>query len=283
MSLGFQEAGLAVVAAFDAWDVAVTCYKANFSHEIEKLDLADVQAAAERIRGLSPDIIIGGPPCQEFSHAGSRTEGSRADLTESFARIVTDVRPTWFVMENVARVRNSNAYSRARAILKAAGYGLTETVLDASLCGVPQKRKRFFCIGKHGAEDGFLETTIQSSLAPRPMTIRDYLGDELGIEHYYRHPRNYNRRGIYSIDEPSATVRGVNRPVPAGYPGHRADSTAKTESLRPLTTMERARIQTFPRDFRWAGSKTDIEQLIGNAVPVRLAAFVATAIAEYES
>jgi len=48
-----------------------------------------------------------------------------------------------------------------------------------------------------------------------------------------------------------------------------------------LTTLERSQIQTFPKNFAWAGSKTDIEQMVGNAVPVNLAKFVALAIIDY--
>jgi len=113
------------------------------------------------------------------------------------------------------------------------------------------------------------------------MTVREYLGDELDIDYYYRHPRNYSRRGIFSVDEPAPTVRGVNRPVPDGYKGHPGDPIKVSRKLRPLTTSERARLQTFPANFKWVGSKTDLEQMIGNAVPVRLAEFVAKAILEY--
>ena len=52
-----------------------------------------------------------------------------------------------------------------------------------------------------------MNSIIDANLDSKPMTIRDYMGDELDIEYYYRHPRNYNRRGIFSIDEPSPTVR----------------------------------------------------------------------------
>ena len=73
-------------------------------------------------------------------------------------------------------------------------------------------------------------------------------------------------------------MRGVNRPVPKGYPGHPNDACAVSEELHALTTKERALIQTFPVDYNWIGSKTDIEQMIGNAVPVNLAQYVAKVV-----
>lgn len=283
LSLGFQNAGFNIVAAFDNWEPAVNCYKNNFKHPIYQFDLRNTKDAAEIISKLKPDIICGGPPCQDFSHAGKRREGCNADLTKAFALIINEVLPEWFVMENVDRSMKSEAYKNARRILINSGYGITERVLDASYCGVPQRRKRFFCIGKLGEDNGFLNECIDSRLSEKPMTVREYLGDELGVEYYYRHPRNYNRRGIFSIDEAAPTVRGVNRPVPEGYKGHPADPVPVTSRLRPLTTLERARIQTFPPDYIWQGSKTDLEQMIGNAVPVKLAEFVATAIIDYLS
>ena len=183
-------------------------------------------------------------------------------------------------MENVDRAQQSEAYKRARDLFKDAGYGLTEHIYDASLCGAPQKRKRFICIGKLGETDGFLLDTIVRNESTEPMTMRDYFGDSLGIDFYYRHPRNYNRRGVFSMDEPSPTIRGVNRPIPHGYERHPNDP-ADIKGIRPLTTAERAQVQTFPQDFIFEGSKTDLEQIIGNAVPVKLAEFVGKRIVEY--
>lgn len=278
MSLGFQKQGFDVVAAFELWEAAANCYVANFKHPMHRVDLSNVLIASQIVGDYKPDIIIGGPPCQEFSHAGKRIEGQRASLTENFAQIVSTVRPRCFVMENVDRARNSVAYSKARAIFKDAGYGLTEIVLDASLCGAPQKRKRFICFGILGKEDGHSTELFTSRLSKKPMTLRDYFGDKLGFEYYYRHPRNYSRRGVFSIDEPAPTMRGVNRPVPKGYPGHPNDACPVSENLHALTTNERALIQTFPEDFVWVGSKTDVEQMIGNAVPVNLAQYVAETV-----
>ena len=54
-----------------------------------------------------------------------------------------------------------------------------------------------------------------------------------------------------------------------------------TRLLRPLTTDERAQVQTFPKDFKWMGGKTDREQMIGNAVPVALGKFVGNALMDF--
>lgn len=281
MSLGFQNAGFKIVAAFEFWDVAAECYEKNFSHSVFRTDLSDVQNAIEQIRKFSPDMIIGGPPCQDFSHAGKRVEASRASLTESYAKIIDAIRPQYFVMENVDRAEKSKAFESARSIFKNAGYGLTQMVLDASKCGVPQKRKRFFGIGALGKEDDFMRNLLESGISKKSTTMRDYFGDTLDFEFYYRHPRNYNRRAVFSIDEPAPTMRGVNRPVPKGYPGHPNDACPISSDVRALTTLERSLIQTFPATFKWCGSKTDMEQMIGNAVPVKLAEYVATKLNDY--
>ena len=282
LSLGFKRAGFEIVGAYDAWQLALDTYNANMSHQAEFFDIGDVQGFLDEIKEKKFDLIFGGPPCQDFSSAGHRKERDRANLTLSYAEIIAGTKPMYFVMENVARTRNSKAYQQARELFVQAGYGLTEMVLDASYCGVPQVRKRFFCIGKLHEEDGFMEEILQGSMAKERMSIRDYFGEDLDVDNYYRHPRNYNRRGVFSVDEPSMTIRGVNRPIPDGYKGHHGDTAPIDSGLRPLTTEERARIQTFPKGFKWLGSKTGMEQMIGNAVPVNLAKFVADCICEHD-
>lgn len=208
MSLGFQNAGFDIVAAFEFWDIAAECYAKNFSHPVFRTDLSDVDLAVKQISAFSPDLIIGGPPCQDFSHAGKRIESSRASLTESYAKIVSNIHPKYFVMENVDRAEKSHAFEKARIVFKNAGYGLTQMVLDASKCGVPQKRKRFFCIGALGKEDDFMRSILVNGIQSKETTLRDYFGDTLDFEFYYRHPRNYNRRAVFSIDEPAPDNAG---------------------------------------------------------------------------
>lgn len=282
LSLGFIEAGFNLVAAFDNWDDAITVYHNNFAHPVFKQDLSDVEDSAQKVSKYHPNMIIGGPPCQDFSSAGKRDENNgRGDLTVDYAHIIEKVRPEWFVMENVDRILKTTKLKEAISIYKSCGYGLTKIVLNASRCGVPQRRKRFIMIGHLGDQDDFMLNLLQKRQADKEMTIRDYMGNELDIDYYYRHPRSYARRGIFSVDEPSPTIRGVNRPMPAGYTLHHNDPVNSLEGIRPLTSLERSMIQTFPKNFKFLGTKTNLEQMIGNAVPVNLGKFVADSINAY--
>ena len=282
LSLGFQNAGFEIVSAYDNWDAALKVYGHNFNHPVGNIDLSDIEGSVGEISKFHPEMIIGGPPCQDFSSAGKRNEeGGRGNLTVCFAQIINMIKPKWFVMENVARITQTQKLVEAKEIFKKSGYGLSQCVLDASYCGVPQRRQRFFLIGKLHEMDDFMIPFIQEGLSSQPMTMRDYFGDSLGLEYYYRHPRSYARRGIFSIDEPSPTIRGVNRPMPDGYQIHANDPVKSKTGIRPLTTLERSYIQTFPKDFQFVGSKTEVEQMIGNAVPVNLGKYVAEAIKSY--
>jgi DNA (cytosine-5)-methyltransferase 1 len=283
LSLGFQKAGIDILAAIDNWDIALDVYKENFNHPAIKQDLSDEITSIEIIRKFAPEMIIGGSPCQDFSSAGKRNlNGDRANLTHNFANIVCEIKPKWFVMENVRRITKSPILSQISEQFIRFGYGLSSIVLDASLCHVPQTRSRFFLIGElDGKQDGLVDL-FKSNLSNKQMTIRDCFGDKLNLQYYYRHPRSYARRGIFSIDEPSPTIRGVNRPIPLNYKLHSGDpQDIDISTIRPLSTIERSYLQTFPESFKFFGTKTNLEQMIGNAVPVNLAFFVASTILKY--
>lgn len=285
LSLGFQNAGFDIVAAYDNWKPAVDVYRMNFSHPIYEQDLADTQTQTG-IKDLAPDIIIGGPPCQDFSSAGHRNVNlGRAVLTTTYCDIITSVRPQYFLMENVPEITKKDILADVLERFREAGYGLSSTVLDASLCGAPQSRKRYVLVGSLGDDDGFLQKYIESNLASAPMTMRQYftkIGYDFGVDYYFRVPRSYNRRGVFSIDEPCQTIRGVDRPIPSGYKGHPADPVEIGPRVRALTVLERSYIQTFPSTFKFEGTKSNLNQMIGNAVPVKLAEYIACAIIEYD-
>lgn len=281
MSLGFQKAGFNIVAGIDNWKSAIRVYGMNFNHPIIEQDLLDVDEAVKIIAAYAPDLIIGGPPCQDFSTAGYQDESrGRAILSVCYSQIVSKVKPKYFVMENVATIRNTTSFRNAIANFHTAGYGLTQMVLDAAYCGVPQTRKRMFVVGMLDAPDSFLDEELRRNLSQTPMSIHDYLGDSLGIGYYFRVPTNYSRRGVFSIYEPSMTIRGVDRPIPKGYKGHPNDPVP-VEQVRCLTPKERSYIQTFPESFQFVGGKSDVNSMIGNAVPVNLAKYVGSALMRY--
>lgn len=283
MSLGFINAGFDIVAAYDNWQPALDIYQANFSHPVFKKDLS-IESIIPELLEYAPDIILGGPPCQDFSIAGKRNFlGKRANLTVVFSSIVSQVRPNWFVMENVYNIEKSPKFAEALSVFRAAGYGITKHIWDASYMGVPQMRKRCFVIGKIGENDDFLMPSLLSNLSKERMTVREYFKDEpLDTNYIYQHPRTYKRRAVFSIDEPCSTIRSVNRPIPSNYSIHPADKTSDLSKVRPLTTKERSYIQTFPKSFVFIGTTANIEQAIGNAVPVKMAEYIAKTILCYQ-
>ncbi|MTH95162.1 DNA (cytosine-5-)-methyltransferase [Roseibium sp. RKSG952] len=284
LSLGLQQAGFDVVAGADACEKTMRVYKVNNTgHAGLTEDLSDQKRALEITKSFAPDVIAGGPPCQDYSSAGNRKEGDRAALTIGFTKLVCDVRPKLFIMENVARAEKSKTFKRAFDLFRAAGYGLTTRVLDASLCGVPQKRQRLFVVGAVGNSQGWLDPFIDARLSDEPMTVREYMNDEIGVEHYYLHPRHYGRRAVFSIDEPAPTIRSVHREPPPTYVAHPQDFVdPSSHYVRGLSTYERSRVQTFPMEFIWPknATKAFLDHMIGNAVPVELAEFVGSCILE---
>lgn len=281
MSLGFMNAGFEIVGAFDNWETAREIYQLNFDHPFYYEDLMSTKSE-KIIKSLNFEMIIGGPPCQDFSIAGNRDDnGKRANMTIRFAEIVVKNQPSWFVMENVYNITRSTILPEAIRVFHQGGYGLSYEILNASFLGVPQKRQRFFMIGKLGERDGFINKEMTSNHAENPMTVKDYLGEDIDLDYYYAHPRSYNRRAIFSVNEPSSTIRGVNRPIPESYKKHPADKCEPGDDIRALTTKERSLIQTFPKSFKLVGAKTRLEQAIGNAVPVKMAEHIATSIKCY--
>jgi DNA (cytosine-5)-methyltransferase 1 len=298
LSLGFTQEGYKIVKAIDIDPVAVETFNRNIANVAECKDIRGVNL--EEL----PDVdgIIGGPPCQAFSIAGRRIEklvkihkklvpkyfprekiareDPRSYLSNIFVQIIRQKNPDWFVMENVdgllkLSVRKTLEYflsEKARYFLEG------PLILNAVNYGVPQFRKRLFFIG---FREGKKSVLFPSGLSRHEWkTVRQALPN-YECEWYYRHPRTYGRRAVYSIDEPSPTIRTVNRPMPPNYKRHPGDAPYIEGQVRALTPEERAILQSFPSDFSWpSGSKTEKEKLIGDAVPPKLARVVARAIKE---
>lgn len=225
MSLGLKQAGFEIIRAYDAWPVAVTNYNLNISGDHAKVaDLSDLLGIIPELMAIAPDMIAGGPPCQDYSNAGRREEADNARLTLAFAVLVATVKPKWFLMENVISAAKSATWAQARAVLVAAGYGLSESKVDASRYGVPQSRRRLFVVGRIGERDGFLASALAAAAAPQPMTIRDLFGSETPLAMFL--PATSSARcSVWGRDEPAPTIweRSI-RPLPASYQPHPDDA-----------------------------------------------------------
>jgi len=158
MSLGFEQAGFDVVAAFDveAWNIAT--HKKNFPKtKAVALDLAKVSGKTlrehARLGNRTIDVVFGGPPCQGFSVGGKRDlDDERNLLVYEFARLVRELRPRYFVMENVRGLLLEPVRPVLESFvrrIKRAGYAVVEPIvpLDAANFGVPQRRLRTFVLG----------------------------------------------------------------------------------------------------------------------------------------
>ena len=281
LSMGFYNKGFDIIKGYDNWEPAVKTYSENFSHDVENCSIPN-DLILKQILSHKIDMIIGGPPCQDFSIAGKRNDTSkRANLTTEFIKLCCEVNPNWIVMENVYNIEKNPIISIIDAVLRENNYGVTKIVLDASFLGVPQKRKRFFLIAKKNEEKDFIKDHLQKYQNNKVTTVHEYLKGKIDTEYYYMHPRSYKRRAIFSIYEPSSTIRGVNRPIPKNYKFHSGDKIKDLSKVRSFTSKERSFIQTFPSNFKFHGNKTEIEQLIGNAVPVKMAEYVAHIINLY--
>jgi DNA (cytosine-5)-methyltransferase 1 len=162
MSLGFEQAGFEVVAAIDNNPINVTAYSANFpdthcfAADVAQLSAADLRAEADFYDDV--DVLFGGPPCQGFSVIGKRrSEDPRNELLIHFARLLKELKPKYFVVENVGGLLIGDAratLNRFLADATAAGYSIVQplTILDAQAYGVPQQRRRLFVLGhQHSA------------------------------------------------------------------------------------------------------------------------------------
>lgn len=117
-------------------------------------NLGDITRVDWREYAGQVDLVVGGSPCQSFSIAGSRTglEGASGLMWE-YVRCVREVRPRWFVWENVPGALSSSKGEDFRCLLESMdelGYGLAWRVLDAQFFGVAQRRRRVFLVGSLG-------------------------------------------------------------------------------------------------------------------------------------
>ncbi len=160
MSLGLEAAGFDIAAAveFDAIHTLVHHYNfpygASICKDISKLSSDELLKAVEE-KGFSReiDLIAGGPPCQGFSHIGKRQlDDPRNSLVFEYVRIIKEIKPKYFIFENVPGIASGKHKKFLEELIvefESIGYSIDKpiSILDASLYGAPQKRKRVILIG----------------------------------------------------------------------------------------------------------------------------------------
>lgn len=156
MSVGFEQAGFDIALGVEMDGYHVATHERNFPYgKTICKSVSDLTAKEifEALETQDVDVIVGGPPCQGFSNMGLRDAmDPRNSLVSEYVRVVCEVRPKAFVMENVPGMLSGSTrvvLDEAIKTLELAGYKITHPVkiLDASHFGVPQKRRRLILIG----------------------------------------------------------------------------------------------------------------------------------------
>ena len=192
MSLGFEQAGFDVLAAFDKEEFNVETHRKNFiKTKCFQVDLA--RQSGDSLRNLARlgsrriDVVFGGPPCQGFSVGGRQDSSDKRNLlVYEFSRLVRELRPKYFVFENVKGLMQKRSEPVLKSLLlrfKRSGYKIVEPiqVLNAADYGVPQRRERVFILGylenysapEYPTPEGCFD---ESGNQTRP-TVRDAISD----------------------------------------------------------------------------------------------------------
>lgn len=157
MSLGFEQAGFNVAAAFEVDDIHVESHAENFPNCVTvRADVSQITGADVRKLGKLGeqhiDVLFGGSPCQGFSLIGRRdSEDPRSEVLFDFARLIDELQTSYFVVENVEGLLIGDAkefYDRFVVMVSDAGYSVCNPwLLTATDFGVPQRRTRVFIVG----------------------------------------------------------------------------------------------------------------------------------------
>ncbi len=185
LSLGLSDAGLNVVAAVDNDPIAIRSYRANLGDHalcepLEDISAADLLANAGLGKGECL-LLAGGPPCQGFSlqRRGNRSD-PRNQLVLQFLRLVEEIRPRFFLMENVGGLLSKHGKPFLREFSTRAShlnYVMHLELLDAAEFGVPQVRKRAFLVGEYAPDFNPKFVFPRAALKGVPKTVRDAIGD----------------------------------------------------------------------------------------------------------
>ena len=312
LDLGFERAGFEIPVANEYDKTIWSTFKEN--HPKTHLIEGDIRKVNETEFPADVDGIIGGPPCQSWSEAGSLKgiDDARGQLFLDYIRILRRVKPKFFLAENVSGMlanRHNEAVQNIIKLFEESGYNVTLTLVNAKDYGVAEERKRVFYIGfRKDLEIDFqfpVGSTIDDS---KKITLKDIIWDlqntavpsgeknrhnpnALNNNEYFTgsfSPIFMSRNRVKSWDEQAFTVQASGRQCQLHPQAPKMVKVGKNDCrfvegkehlYRRMTIREVARVQGFPDDFKFIYDRVDdAYKMIGNAVPVNLAYEIATAI-----
>ena len=278
-----------IIWANDIDSNACLTYRNNFGHNIVCADIRDlleneyINLFGEPIP-LETDIVLGGFPCQDFSHAGKRKgfDSKRGTLYRAMSKVIEETKPKLFLAENVKgllTINNGNAIKQIISDFENLGYNITYKLLLTANFEVPQKRERVLIVGTRKdilppfeLPDGFLKED-------KWLTLNDAIGDlenkeEGSIEnHFWSKAKKNNGQGNNAVLK--------NKPGPTMRAEHHGNIEFHWNEKRRLSAREAARIQSFPDDFVFFPSTSSAYKQIGNAVPPVFAWHIAKSIEKF--
>ena len=312
LDLGFEKAGFNISMA-NEYDKGIwATYEANHSAPLIKDDIRNIK---DSDFPNEVDGIIGGPPCQSWSEAGTLRgiNDSRGQLFFDYIRILKNKQPKFFLAENVSGMlasRHSEAVKNIIQQFEDCGYNLTLTLVNAADYGVPQDRKRIFYIGFR--KDLKIDFKFPSPTTPNvedKLTMKDAIGDlvdtpipalpknktngDLKIPNHEYYIGAYStifmsRNRVRGWNEQAFTIQASGRQCQLHPQAPKMKFVEKNKRIfvpgyedlyRRLTVRECARIQGFPDNFKFIYTDVDYGyKMIGNAVPINLAYIIACSI-----
>lgn len=312
LDLGFEKAGFDIPVANEYDKTIWETFKIN--HPKTYLIEEDIRKVNESAFPDDIDGIIGGPPCQSWSEAGSLKgiEDERGKLFFDYIRILRKVQPKFFLAENVSGMlanRHNEAVQNIIKLFEESGYDVTLTLVNAKDYGVAEERKRVFYIGFRKDLSIDFHFPVGSTVDDnKKLTLKDIIWDLKdtavpAAEKNHHNPAAINnneyftgafspifmsRNRVKSWNEQAFTVQASGRQCQLHPQAPKMIKFAKNDCrfvegkehlYRRMTVREVARVQGFPDDFKFFyDSVNDGYKMIGNAVPVNLAYEIAVAI-----
>lgn len=303
MSLGFVMAGFTPVASVEIMPQAVETYRYNFidkrgfKERVETRDIRENEIKKElynSVKNIEVDVICGGFPCQGFSMSGNRVvNDERNSLYKEMLEIVKEIQPKFVVMENVVGLRSMLNGKIEKKIIddyRDIGYEINVTVLNAADYEVPQLRKRVIFIGNRINKKNYHPAPIlkEKNYRTTKEAIKDLvkIDNNKEINHEITRHTDEMKKRLLAVKEGESLYENYSdawKKCPWESPSCTIKENHGGVNIHPklprvLTAREMARLQSFPDDFIFKGSKKWQLVQIGNAVPPLLGKAIALAV-----